>query len=44
MQEGRSVFKILTDKFTERNLGRPWRRWEDNIRMDLEEIGTNAGN
>ena len=20
------------------------RRWEDNIRMDLEEIGTNAGN
>ena len=23
---------------------RPRRRWEDNIRMDLEEIGTNAGN
>ena len=21
-----------------------WRRWEDNIRMDLEEIGINAGN
>ena len=27
-----------------RPLGRPRRRWEDNIRMDLEEIGINAGN
>ena len=26
------------------SLGRPRRRWEDNIRMDLEEIGINAGN
>ena len=26
------------------HLGRPRRRWEDNIRMDLEEIGINAGN
>ena len=25
-------------------MGRPRRRWEDNIRMDLEEIGINAGN
>ena len=25
-------------------LRRPRRRWEDNIRMDLEEIGINAGN
>ena len=25
-------------------LGRPRRGWEDNIRMDLEEIGINAGN
>ena len=24
--------------------GRPRRRWEDNIRMDLEEIGIYAGN
>ena len=24
-------------------LGRPRRRWEDNIRMDLEEISINAG-
>ena len=25
-------------------LGRPRRRWEDNIRMDLQEIGISAGN
>ena len=25
-------------------LGRPRRRWEDNFRIDLEEIGINAGN
>ena len=45
MEEGRSAFKILTGKPTgNRPLGRPRRRWEDNIRMDLEEIGINAGN
>ena len=43
--EGRSAFKILTGKPTrKRPLGRPMRRWEDNIRMDLEEICFNAGN
>ena len=42
---GRSAFKILTGKPTgKRHLGRPRRRWEDNIRKDLEEIGINAGN
>ena len=45
MEEGRSAFKILTGKPTvKRNVGRPRRRWEDNIRMNLEEIGINAGN
>ena len=45
MEEGRSAFKILKAKPTgKRPLGRPRRRWEDNIRMDLEEIGINAGN
>ena len=45
MEEVRSAFKILTGKRTgKRPLGRPRRRWEDNIRMDLEEIGINAGN
>ena len=44
-EEGRSAFKILTGKRTEKiPLGRPRRRWEDNIRMDLEEIRINAGN
>ena len=39
MEEGRSAFKILTGKPTrKRRLGRPRRRWEDNIRMDLKEI------
>ena len=45
MEEGRSYFKILTGKPTgQRPLGRPRRRWGDNIRMDLEEIVINAGN
>ena len=45
MEEGRSAFKILTGNLQERDLwGMPRSRWEDNIRMDLEEIGINAGN
>ena len=45
MEEDRSAFKILTGSPTgKRPLGRPRRRWEDNIRMDLEEIGINVGN
>ena len=37
--------KILTGKHTgKRPLGRPRRRWEVNIRMDLEKIRINAGN
>jgi hypothetical protein len=45
MEEDRSAFRILTGKPTgKRPLGRPRRRWEDNIRMDLEETGINAGN
>ena len=45
MEECRSAFKVLTGKPTgKRPLGRPRRRWEDNIRMNLEEIGINAGN
>ena len=43
MDEGRITFKILTGKPTgNRPLGRPSRRWENNIRMDLEEIGINV--
>ena len=36
---------ILTGKpIGKRSLGRSKRRWEGNIKMDLEEIGINAGN
>ena len=36
---------MLTGKPTgKRPLGRPRRRWEDNIRMDLKEIGMNTRN
>jgi hypothetical protein len=45
MEECRSAFKIVIGKPTgKRSLGRPRRRWVNNIRMDLEEIGINAGN
>ena len=45
MEEGRSDFKILTGKHTgKRPLGRPRRGWEDNIRMDFEEIGIKTDN
>ena len=45
MEGGRRAFKILTGKPTgKRPLGRPRRRWDDNIRIDPEEIGMNAGN
>ena len=35
MEEGRSASKILTGKPGRTPLGRPWRRWQYNIRMDL---------
>ena len=44
-EEGRSAFKILTGKPTgNRHLGRPRRRWEDNIRMNRKEIDINTRN
>jgi hypothetical protein len=40
MGEGRGVHRVFMGK-TEgmRPLGRPRRRWVDNIRMDLQEVG-----
>jgi hypothetical protein len=39
MEEVKSAFKVLTGKHTgKRPLGRPRRRWEDNIRLGLESI------
>jgi hypothetical protein len=42
---GGSAFKMLAGKpIGRRPLGRSRHRWEDIIRMDLDEIGINAGN
>ena len=39
MEEGRGVQKVLVGKREgKRPLGRPRRRWEDNIKMDLYNI------
>ena len=44
MEEGRGVHKIFMGKPEgKRPLGRPRRRWEDNIKMDLEEVGSGCG-
>jgi hypothetical protein len=40
MEEKRKVYNVLVGKPEgKRPLGRPWRRWENGIRMDLREIG-----
>jgi hypothetical protein len=40
MGEGRGVYRILVGKRVgKRPLGRPRRKWEDNIKMDLQEVG-----
>jgi hypothetical protein len=40
MGEVRKVYRVLVEKPEgKRPLGRPRRRWEDGIRMDLKEIG-----
>jgi hypothetical protein len=45
MEENGNAFKILTGMHTgKRHLGRPRHRWEDNIRIDLKEIGINVRN
>ena len=39
MGENRGVQRVLVG----RPLGRPRRRWEDNIKMDLQEVGGGRG-
>ena len=44
MGEGRDVHRFLVGKpEAKRPLGRPRRRWEDNIKMDLQEVGGSFG-
>jgi hypothetical protein len=45
MGEGRSVYRIVVGRPEgKRPLGRPRRRWEDNIKMDLREIWIDGAN
>ena len=40
MEQSRNAYRVLVGKFeSKRPLGRPRRRWEDNIKMDLREVG-----
>ena len=44
MGEERGVYRVLVGKLEGRRpLGRPRRRWEDNIRMDLWDVGIWTG-
>ena len=44
MGEGRGVHRILVGKpVGKRPMGRPRRRWEDNIKMDLQEVEGGCG-
>jgi hypothetical protein len=44
MEERRVVYRVLVGKPEyKRPLGRPRHRWEDNIKMDLQEVGWGHG-
>ena len=44
MEEGRGVHKVLVGKPERKKpLGRPRHRWEDNIKLDLQEVGRGCG-
>ena len=44
MGEARGVHRVLVGKPEgKRPLGRPRHRWEDNIKMDLREVGGSRG-
>ena len=44
MEESRNAYRVLVGEHEgKRPLGRPRHRWEDNIKMDLREVGFDAG-
>ena len=44
MGEGRGVHRVLLGKTEgKRPLGKPRSRWEDNTKMDLQEVGGGCG-
>jgi hypothetical protein len=43
MEDRRSTYRVLVENPVGRRLlGQHWRRWEDNIKMDLREVGWEA--
>jgi len=45
MGEGKDVYRVLVGRHkSNRPLVRPRRRWEDNIKVDLKEIGIEGAN
>jgi hypothetical protein len=45
MGQGRGMYRVLVGKPEgKRPLGRPRHRWEDNIKMDVQEVGCGVGN
>jgi len=45
MREGRGVYRVFIGRAKgKRPLGRPRRRWEDNIKMDLRMTGIDEAN
>ena len=44
MEQSRNAYTVLVGKPEgKRPLGRPRRRWDDNIKMDLREVGCDPG-
>ena len=44
MEQSRNAYRVLVGKPEgKRPLGRPRRRWKDNIKMDLREVGCHPG-
>ena len=44
MEQSRNAYRVLVGKpESKRPLGRPRHRWEDNIKMDLREVGCDPG-
>ena len=44
MEPFHNAYRVLMGKPEgKRSLGRPRRRWEDNIKMDLREVGCDPG-
>ena len=44
MEQSRNAYRVLVGKFeAKRPLGKPRRRWESNIKLDLREVGCVPG-